>query len=273
MSLDTESWTDRRAYDRIPARFPVTWADHYYEWKGECLNFGAGGCYVLAEKPLKPGKKLTVKLMPPREAELELPGKVAFATSDGMGLSLDVRAPEAFERAIDLFERMIARDTSLAVRLKTKPRLIEPSTVLYATPAALAAGAVVNAEEKRILSQFNDAKRVDELKKACGDAWLSHVHAVFALVERGILTTNRALAARPEDLASGRPRAPAPVEAGAAPSGPRPPQAEKYYQKGKDDLAAGNKLSALTNFKLALMLAPGDPVILKIVDELDVKKK
>lgn len=270
--MDTGEIVDRRGYDRVALRFPVEWADHYYEWPGECLNFGAGGVYVIGAKPLKPGKKLNVKLLPPHEAPLELAAKVAFATEDGMGLAFDVRAAEAYERAVDLFERLIARDTNLALKVKSKSRVLRLATTLFPTVAALSANACVNPAEKRVLGFFNDGRRLEELQRAIGEAtWPLHANSVFALLERGVLTTNKGLAASPEDVAAGRAKAPV-QPAVSTPSGPRPPQAEKYYQKGQLDLDANNPMSALTNFKLALMLAPGDPQILKLVQELEPKK-
>jgi len=93
--------------------------------------------------------------------------------------------------------------------------------------------------------------------------------ASAALLERGVLTVRQGDAAKPGEIA--RPQAGGPAPSG--PAGPRNAQAEKYLQKGKADLEAGNKAAALTNFKRAIMLAPGDPVIVGYIDELDTKKK
>lgn len=267
----SELYYDRRQYDRIAARFPVEWSDHYYEWAGECLNFGTGGVYVITPQPLKAGKQLKIRISPPREPELELDGKVAFATSDGMGLAFDVRSAEHFEQVQEIFERMTARDPLLLARLRARVRELTPGTMLYPTRLSGGANATVNPLEKQALGLVGDGKRVDEIARGQGDRMFQLAHGIFALLERGVLTVRQGDAAKPGEVS----RQPSGPQAGApaTPSGPRNAQAEKYLQKGKEDFAAGNKLAALTNFKLAIMLAPGDPVILGYLEELDTRKK
>lgn len=256
----SSGFTDRRTSPRVPSRLPVGWSDHFYEWSGEALNVGPGGAFVVGT-PLDPGKILRVTVQYPDQEPLSLDATVAHADGGGMGLAFRLPDTLTFARSAEAFERHVARDPELVARSKRSAQPLDGELRLWPTERALLAGAARSADERRVIRMAGPGVLVRELRQKGG---ASLAPAVFALLERDLLTTSEQRAARGAPAPwSGETAAPAPR------TGARPAAAERYFQQALEQIARGQDQAAVTALKLALVLSPEDPQIEAALRRLD----
>lgn len=247
----SDGFTERRTSPRVPYRFAAEWSDHFYEWSGDALNVGPGGCFVVGQ-PLAQAKILRVALALPGQAPFVVDATVAHAAADGMGLAFRLPDTGAFARSADAFERLVVRDPELAARVRRFMPRLEPGVRLYPTPRAARTGAARTPDERRALRLAGTGATVRDLRSR-GGAGLAH--AVFALLERDLLTTIQGRGTQGVSTVPGEAPAPAPRE------GTRAPSAERYFRQAQEHLQGGNAPAAITALRLALALCPGDPQI------------
>lgn len=269
-----DTLTDRRAAPRVTASLPARLSDYLYEWEGRVLSLSAGGCFVSVPQLFAPGKELSVSVTHPDGDELTLDGIVRWARGPGgrlpagLGIAFDRRHPDRIVDLEDFVERLAVSSVELATRYRAAGRPLPLGTELF--PARDAPrDAPLTPEERAFLAAVGDGSPLHEIRRQLGESeWHEASYAAFSLQGKGLVTTDRLRAG--QALSGGRPAAgvgrPAPsVQQVRARTG----KAQSFYQQALDALNAGDKRLALTNLRLALMLAPGDPEITAALADLE----
>src|SRR5947209_914331 len=108
---------DRRGATRVPMPFPVVARDASYVWKGETLNLPSSGVLLQLPNRLAVGKQLQLELKPERVPAVTVKATVKQCPGVGLlGCEFDASI-EAFEKAVNLFEGLLAFNPKLAVEV------------------------------------------------------------------------------------------------------------------------------------------------------------
>ena len=275
MSLD-DVVRDRRVHPRLATRLPVRFSDFQYEWDGTCLSLSAGGCFIATGTGLPEDTDLDVDLVHPDGDALRVEGRVRWsreATSrvaGGLGIAFDFRKRGVLEALTDFVERLAVVDVKTATRFRAAGQPLPASTILY--PARDAPPSpTLTTEERALLACVDGRASLHEIRQEVGEAqWDRLCFAPFSLIGKGVITQRKERAAA---LGPGRARAPVGAPASAGPTArqviARSDQAQAYYQQALDARSRNDVRLALTNLRLALMLAPGDAEIAAAIAEIE----
>ena len=178
---------DRRGATRVPARFPISVRDATHVWRGEAINLSGSGVLIQIPNRLPVGKSLQVELKPDRLPPATLRGTVQHTIGVGlMGINFDTAAVEAFEKAVNLFEGLLAFNPKLAVEVKRRPTQLSKDVALYPMPDSTVQP---RPEEARMLAYFVGGKTLGEVERALGDRFTGLMYLPFSMLDRGLLST------------------------------------------------------------------------------------
>lgn len=180
---------DRRASPRVRIAFPVNLRDLTRQWKGDVVDLSTSGCLVSVPGRIGVGQGVQLDLRPPRMEPVALRGQVIHASPGGAhGIGFLCDRPGELERAIDLFEGLVALNPALAVEVSRRPSALPRATRLYAVPDAKTEP---RPDERKLLLHFVAGKSLGELEQALGDRAPSAMWLVFSMLDRGLLTQVR----------------------------------------------------------------------------------
>ncbi len=258
---------DRRAYPRLAVSLPCRFSDFNYEWDGTVVSLSTAGCRVESRQLFRPGKDLSFVVRTEEGEELTAEGivrwvRAATGRDPGLlGVEFDLRRPGLAENTTDFVERLAASDVDVAMRYRAAGRPIPMAQILYQKRQRPPDVQLTN-EERTFLACIDGRTDLYGVRQALGPAWESVSYAAFSLLGKGVLTTIQAQGI--VGTAQGPRPAPTAKETMA-----RNQKAQEYYEKAMEARATGNVPLALTNLRLAIMLAPGDPEITRALEELE----
>lgn len=271
MELELDQINDRRTAPRLELEIPVRYSDYGYQWEGVCTSVGVGGCFIQADDPFEPGKDLEVVLFHPDGDELTKDAVVRWGRQPtkrlpgGMGLAFDNRDRRSLELITDFIERLALEDVMLATRYRDAMRPLSITAVLYHARNA-PENPVLSDAERTLLSWIDGSRDLRSIRQSVGsEAWDQICYTPFSLRGKGMVTTERTLAA--DSAAAGTGTKPA-ASAGVGVQ-ERNAQAHKHYERAIDALESDEPHRALTEARLAIMLAPGDPEVSRLISELE----
>jgi hypothetical protein len=178
---------DRRGATRVPMRFPVALRDATHVWKGETLNLSSSGVLIQIPNRLPVGKQLQVELRPERMPLTTLRGEIKHSPGLGViGIAFDTAAIESFEKAVDLFEGLLAFNPKLAVEVKRRPTQLAKHILLYPIPDCPVSP---RPEEAKMLTYFLGGKSLGDVERALGPAFKQLMYLPFSMLDRGLLST------------------------------------------------------------------------------------
>lgn len=268
---------DRRSTPRLATELPVVFSDYQYEWDATCLSLSASGCFIATDTLFAPGKDVEVTLNHPDGDTLKAEGRVRWARgtgereAPGLGIAFDLRSSDIAAGLTDFVERLAVVDVETATRFRAAGKPLPASTILYVARDA-PPNPTLTTEERAFLACVDGQAALYEIKSSVGDTqWERICFAPFSLLGKGVLTRRKANA-DPRRLSGASQR----VGGGGSGNAPtagqvirRSEKAQDYYQQALYALRANDKRLALTNLRLAIMLAPGDPEITATLAELE----
>lgn len=176
-----------RRSPRVPVQLTVRIAlrsGAYLE--ARTLNVGPGGCAVETPRRVEPGERAFAEIKDVRLGAHVLVGRVAWTSSAPpwrSGIAFDAGSGRV---AAALFSDLASGHPEAAV-LDTVEK-IPTDAVLAPTPVP-GVPSVVPAEAE-VLRAVGSGIEAGALRDRLGDRWDSHVHALFALLERGAVEVN-----------------------------------------------------------------------------------
>ncbi len=186
-SQEPEVIRDRRGATRVNFKFPVSVRDASYIWKGEVQNLSSSGTLIKVPNKIAVGKTLQLEFRPEDMRPVALTATIRHSPKTGLlGLQFDLRATEAFERAVNLFEGLLALQPELAVEVRLRPTELAKDQKLYLVPNA---ANTPRPEESKILTYFVGGRSLGELERALGPNFPSLMYLPFSMLGRGLLST------------------------------------------------------------------------------------
>ncbi len=265
---------DRRATPRLESDLPARFSDYDYEWEGRCASISVQGCFIESDDLLEEGTELELALSHPDGDELTIHGIVRWAREPtgrlaaGMGIAFDLRERRSIELSTDFVERLALEDIATAPRYRDALRPLPINTVVYWARGA-PENPILSDAERTFLAWVDGSRNLRAIRDAVGEeTWDWICYTPFSLRGKGLITTEAGLAApsAPAQRASGgATRAPATSDVRS-----RNAQAHQHYQRAVEALETNERGRALTELRLAIMLAPGDPEIIELPEELEV---
>jgi hypothetical protein len=165
----------------------VSVRDATHVWRGDAINLSSSGILLQIPNRLPVGKSLQLELKPERLPPAGMRGVVKHVIGVGLlGVQFDTQAVEAFEKAVDLFEGLLAFNPKLAVEVKRRPTQLSKDTVLYSIPDC---PVTPRLEEARMLTYFVGGKTVGDVERALGDKFAGLMYLPFSMLDRGLLST------------------------------------------------------------------------------------
>ncbi|MFW6369118.1 MAG: PilZ domain-containing protein [Myxococcota bacterium] len=272
MEVAFDQLDDRRSAPRVETDLPILFSDYAYEWEGRCISISFQGCFIRYPEPFGEGKELALKLTHPDGDELQIDAIVRWAREDsgrlpaGMGVVFDLRDRRLIELTTDFVERLALEDVVLATRYRDALRPMSIVTVMHFARGA-PENPVLTDAERTFMAWVDGERNLRSIREAVGpETWELIRFAPFSLRGKGVLTTDKSLAGEPPTTRrAGGPARPA----GAAEVASRNAQAHRHYENALDALETNDERRALTELRLALMLAPGDPEISDLLNRLE----
>jgi hypothetical protein len=189
MAGRTDLLHDRRAAVRLGFEFPCVLRDASFAWRGEVENISSTGALLRLPHAAPIGKSHELELRPVGRDSIRLRGKVVHLLGAGRsGFCFDVDATDDFERALDLFEWLLAQRPELAVEVKRRPVVLAKSTTLWAVPDS---PVQPRPEEARFLTLFVGGRTLADAEQVLGPRFQSVMYLVFSLLDRRLLTAMR----------------------------------------------------------------------------------
>ena len=126
---------DRRGATRVPVKFPVAVRDATHVWRGEALNLSNSGVLLKVPNRLPVGKQPPAGAFKPEKlpavSAREASGEADLGHGAPSGWSSTPKAVEAFEKAVNLFEGLLAMNPKLAVEVKRRPTQLSKELGAY----------------------------------------------------------------------------------------------------------------------------------------------
>jgi PilZ domain len=183
-----------RRSPRVPVRFSVRIALRNGDFlEARTLNVGPGGCAVETSRRVEPGERAFAEIKDARVGAHVLVGRVAWTSSAPpwrSGIAFDAASGKVAAR---LFSEL-ASGCPDAVVVVDAVEKIPADAVLAPTPVP--GGLAVVAAEAEVLQAVGSGIEAGALRDRLGDRWDSHVNALFALLERGVVEVSRPAAGR-----------------------------------------------------------------------------
>lgn len=180
---------DRRGAVRLAFDFPCALRDAAYAWRGEVENISSTGALLRLPNAPPVGKSYELELRPAGRESLRLRGSVVHCLPGGRaGFRFDLDKTEDFERALDIFEWLLAQRPELAVEVKRRPVVLARSTTLWAVPDS---PIEPRPEEARFLTLFVGGRTLADAEKVLGANFKGLMYLVFSLLDRRLLTASR----------------------------------------------------------------------------------
>jgi hypothetical protein len=272
MGMDFDQVDDRRGAARLESHLRAYFSDYNYEWEGICTSISVSGCFLESDERFPTGKEIEVRIVHPDGDEIKVDGMVRWARpagrglEAGMGIAFDLRARAIVEQITDFVERFALEDVQLATRYRDASQPMSIMTVLHPARGA-PADPVLNDAERTFLAWVDGGRTLRDIREVVGEeSWEKICYAPFSLLGKGVLTSQKALAAPPKAQTARSPTRP-PPSVGQVES--RNAQAHAHYEKAMAALEANDKRRALVELRLAIMLAPGDAEISRMIAELE----
>lgn len=180
---------DRRGAVRLAFGLPAVVRDATHAWRGELENISSTGALLRLPHAAPVGKAYELELRPEGREALRLRGEVVHSLGGGRsGFRFDVARSEDFERALDLFEWLLAQRPELAVEVKRRPVVLAKSTMLWAVQDS---PVEPRPEEARFLTLFVGGRTLADAEQVLGASSRGFMYLVFSLLDRRLLTALR----------------------------------------------------------------------------------
>ena len=187
----SEFLVNPRRSPRLPARCRVTVAHRGAGWVAETEDVGPRGCQLLSSRPLDVGgaARLIIESADLRvPAPLSVLGHVAWRASEGghrAGLAFAERQAGVDPAA--WFKKLLLLHPDMAAALQRVPARLAEDSLLFLRPPPMHVLDFTR-DELRVLRALGDRARVADVVEALRTAEEEAARAVFALLERGVLT-------------------------------------------------------------------------------------
>jgi PilZ domain len=178
----TEFILNPRRSPRLPVRFTVRIALRSGGFlEARTVNVGPGGCAVETPSRVEPGERAFAEVKDGHVGAHMLAGRVAWTSSAPpwrSGIAFDAASSRG---AAALYSEIVAEHPAVVDVVERIPT----DAVLAPTPVP-GDLAVVPAEAE-VLEALGSGIEAGALRDRLGERWTSHVNALFALVERGLV--------------------------------------------------------------------------------------
>lgn len=178
----TEFILNPRRSPRIPVGFSVRIALRSGTFlEARTVNVGPGGCAVETPCRVEPGERAFAEIKDPHVGAHMFVGRVAWTSSAPpwrSGIAFDAGSGRV---AAALFSEVVAVHPAVVDVVERIPT----DAVLAPTPVP--GDVQVVPAEKEILEALGSGIEAGTLRDRLGERWGTHVNALFALVERGLV--------------------------------------------------------------------------------------
>ena len=178
----TEFILNPRRSPRLPVRLDVRIALRSGAFLvARTINVGPGGCAVETPSRVEPGERAFAEVQDGHVGAHMLAGRVAWSSSEPpwrCGIAFDAGSGRG---AAALFSEVVAEQPAVVDVVERIPT----DAVLAPTPVP--GGLNVVPAEAEVLEALGSGIEAGALRERLGERWDSHVSALFALVERGLV--------------------------------------------------------------------------------------